>query len=197
MKLSETTLTGVLNAFRAPTPTPGGGSAAALAGALGASLLAMVAGLPKPRTATEADIQRLRDALSLCSDYARRLEALVDQDADAYLAVVSAYRLPKESDADKQARSARIQEAMKLATDTPLETMRLCWSALAEADAVSELGNASAASGGAARRPAQCRDQSRRAARPGVRRPHPRGSRGAVALRFSGSGGAAAPSGCW
>jgi methenyltetrahydrofolate cyclohydrolase len=146
MKLSETTLTGVLTAFRAPTPTPGGGSAAALAGALGASLLAMVSGLPKPRTATEADIQRLRDALSLCSDYARRLEVLVDQDADAYLAVVSAYRLPKESDADKQARSARIQEAMKLATDTPLETMRLCWSALAEADAVSELGNASAAS---------------------------------------------------
>ncbi len=146
MKLSESTLTRVLTAFRAPTPTPGGGSAAALAGALGASLLAMVAGLPKPRTATEADIQRLRDALSLCSDYARRLEVLVDQDADAYLAVVSAYRLPKESDADKQARSARIQEAMKLATDTPLETMRLCWSALAEADAVSELGNASAAS---------------------------------------------------
>jgi methenyltetrahydrofolate cyclohydrolase len=146
MKLSETPLTGVLNAFRSPTPTPGGGSAAALAGALGASLLAMVAGLPKPRTATEVDIQRLRDALSLCSDYARRLEALVDRDADAYLAVVSAYRLPKESDADKQARSARIQEAMKLATDTPLETMRLCWSALAEADAVNELGNASAAS---------------------------------------------------
>ena len=79
MKLSETTLTDVLTAFRAPTPTPGGGSAAALAGALGASLLAMVAGLPKTRTATEADIQRLRDALSLCSDYARRLEALVDR----------------------------------------------------------------------------------------------------------------------
>ncbi len=56
MKLTDRTFTDLLAAFRSSDPTPGGGSASALAGAVGAALLAMVAGLPKPRAATEEDI---------------------------------------------------------------------------------------------------------------------------------------------
>ena len=146
MTLVNTPLSALLEEFRSPAPTPGGGSAAALAGALGASLLVMVAGLPKPRAANSADLQRLHDAGDLCSDYARRLEALVDADTDAYLAVVDAYRLPKGTDDEKHVRTVRIQEALKGAIDTPLAAMRLCSWALAEAEVVRELGNANAAS---------------------------------------------------
>jgi formiminotetrahydrofolate cyclodeaminase len=146
MTLAGKPLSALLEDFRSPAPTPGGGSASAIAGALGASLLGMVAGLPKARTVTEAEIQRLRDARSLCSDYARRLEALLDLDAEAYLAVVDAYHLPKGSDDEKQVRSIRIQEALKGAIETPLEMMRLCSSALAEAGTVRDLGNANASS---------------------------------------------------
>ena len=146
MTLVGKPLSTLLEEFRAPAPTPGGGSAAALAGALGASLLVMVAGLPKPRAVNGADVQRLRDAGHLCSDYSRRLESLVDADSDAYLAVVGAYRLAKLTDEEKHLRTIRIQEALKTAIDTPLAVMRLCSWALAEAEAVRDLGNANASS---------------------------------------------------
>ena len=84
MKLTDTTVTDLLAAFRSPEPTPGGGSAAALAGAIGASLLAMVAGLPKSRAATAEDAARLKAAGERCAALAAELEALVDRDSEAY-----------------------------------------------------------------------------------------------------------------
>lgn len=144
--LAGKSLSALLEEFRSPAPTPGGGSASAIAGALGASLLAMVAGLPKARTTTEVEVERLRDAGTLCTEYAKRLESLVDADTEAYLQVVGAYRLPKGTDEEKHVRLIRIQEALKAAIDAPLAMMRLCSSALAEAAAVRDLGNANASS---------------------------------------------------
>lgn len=146
MKLTARTVSGLLEAFRSSDPTPGGGSAAALAGAVGASLLAMVAGLPKPVAATDTELGQLRDAGERCTSLARELEALIDQDTDAYDAVVAAYRLPKATDEEKAARTQAIQSALRGATETPLTVMRHCHEALELSGTVGRLGNQNAAS---------------------------------------------------
>ncbi len=144
MRLTDASVSGLLAAFRSSEPTPGGGSASALAGAAGASLLAMVAGLPKPRATEPADMERLKDAGIRATALASRLEGLIDEDSDAYSEVVAAFRLPKASDAEKAARSAAIQRALTAATEAPLQVMRHCVEALALGPAVMELGNENA-----------------------------------------------------
>lgn len=146
MMLTARSVSDLLAAFRSSDPTPGGGSAAALAGAVGASLLAMVASLPRPHTLSDAEASRLEECGVRSTALARRLEALIDRDTEAYDMVVSAYRLPKSTDEDKRARSAKIQEALVAATDAPLEVMRGCAEALSLAGAVAGLGNQNAAS---------------------------------------------------
>ena len=136
----------LLDAFSSSDPTPGGGSASALAGAIGAALLAMVAGLPKTRGGTDEDRLALgpaRESLLVLRD---ELAALVDRDTAAYDQVVAAYRLPKATDEEKAARSAAIQRAMKQAIDTPLAVMRACESAARHGEAVARHGNPSASS---------------------------------------------------
>lgn len=146
MTLTTLPLADLLAAFRSPSPTPGGGSAAALAGAVGASLLAMVANLPKARTDDEADCARLSEAGARCTELADTLAALVDRDAEAYDGVMAAFKLPKATDEEKAARSARIQEATRAATETPLDVMRACHAALGQAALVARLGNPNASS---------------------------------------------------
>jgi formiminotetrahydrofolate cyclodeaminase len=123
MTLTAKSVKSLLEDFRSPAPTPGGGSAAALAGAVGASLLAMVAALPKPRAGPE---ERLREAGRRSAALATMLEALVDRDSEAYELVVGAYRLPKSSEEEKELRTLRIQDALKAAIAAPLEVMRAC-----------------------------------------------------------------------
>jgi formiminotetrahydrofolate cyclodeaminase len=135
-----------LEALRSPDPTPGGGSAAALAGAMGASLLAMVGGLPKSRAATAEDTARLAAAGARCTDLADELKTLVDRDSAAYEQVMAAYRRPKGTDEEKSARSAAIQEAMRGATETPLAVMRACAAAAEQGVVVAAMGNPSASS---------------------------------------------------
>jgi len=146
MRLSSKPLTALLAEFRSSAPTPGGGSAAALAGALGASLLAMVARLPKPRATAEPDHQALQGVADRSEALALALETMIDRDADVYDSVMSAYRLPKGTDQEKAARSARIQAALKSAIDTPLEVMRACAAGISEVPLLLAMGNANAAS---------------------------------------------------
>jgi len=145
-ELSALSVSAFLNAVRSPNPTPGGGSAAALAGAMGASLLAMTAGLPKSRAATEEDAARLRAAGDRCGQFAAELEALIDRDSAAYNLVMSAYQKPKGTDEEKAARSAAIQAAMREAIDAPLAVMRACADAAEQGVVVAALGNPSASS---------------------------------------------------
>ena len=146
MKLTGKTVSDALAAFRSSDPTPGGGSASALAGAVGASLLAMVASLAKARTASDEEATELREAGIRCTVLASHLEALIDRDAEAYDMVVSAYRLSKQTDEEKAVRAGRIQDALKAATDAPLEVMRRCGEALGFATTIGRLGNPNAAS---------------------------------------------------
>ena len=109
MTLTGLTVTALLDAFRSNEPTPGGGSASALAGAVGASLLAMVAGLARPHAATEEDVERLAAAGARCTALARLLEELIERDSAAYDLVVGAFRLPRGTDAEKAARTTGIR----------------------------------------------------------------------------------------
>jgi len=136
----------LLSAFRSSDPTPGGGSASALSGAVGASLLAMVAALPKPRIHNADDEARLAAARARCTTISDRLAALMDRDSEAYDAVVAAFRLAKISDDEKRERSRRIQEALRSATETPLDIMRACLDAIRAAADVATLGNVNASS---------------------------------------------------
>jgi formiminotetrahydrofolate cyclodeaminase len=146
MKLTDLSFSDLLAAFRSPAPTPGGGSAAALAGAVGASLLAMVAALPKPRAATAEDAARLEAAGGRCAALGSRLSSLIDRDSEAYDRVVAAFRLPKETESEKAARAAAIEAALREATETPLEVMRACGEAIEQATVVAAFGNRNASS---------------------------------------------------
>ena len=141
MKFIDKMVTELLADFRAPEPTPGGGSASALAGALGASLLAMVAGLPKSKATTAEDIARLKSAGDRCIELSLQLAGLVDRDSEAYTQVVNAYKKPKATDEEKAARSAAIQEGFRAAIGAPLEVMRACAAAGEQGVVVATLGN--------------------------------------------------------
>jgi formiminotetrahydrofolate cyclodeaminase len=146
MRLTDRTLRDVLDALRSPEPTPGGGSASALAGAMGASLLAMVARLARPATGIAAEVEELETAGARCEEIANRLTDFVDADSDAYDQVVSAYRMPKGTDEEKTRRSERIQAALRLATDAPLGVMMACSEAIGHADPIARFGNRNASS---------------------------------------------------
>jgi methenyltetrahydrofolate cyclohydrolase len=126
----------VLDAFSSNEPVPGGGSAAALTGALGVSVLLMVAGLPKTRTGSAQERRDLDEAVETLLPLRVTLASLVDRDSDAYRVVVNAIRLPRDSADEQAVRRRAIANAMRAATDTPLATMRACQEALAEAPTV-------------------------------------------------------------
>ena len=146
MKLTGLPLSELIARFRSTSPTPGGGSASALAGALGAALLAMVAAMPKNRASTDAETSQLQSAAGQCSALSDVLLDLVDRDSEAYEGVMAAYRLPKASDDEKAVRKTAIQAAMRKAAETPLEAMRRASEALGSAPVIARLGNANAAS---------------------------------------------------
>jgi methenyltetrahydrofolate cyclohydrolase len=145
-RLADLRFIDLLAAFGSPAPTPGGGSASALSGAVGASLLAMVAGLPKSRAQNSDDEKRLAAARVLCSAASVELAALMERDSEVYEGVVAAFRLPKGSDDEKRHRSDRIQEALQLATEAPLHVMRVCLDGLRAGSDVAKFGNANASS---------------------------------------------------
>jgi len=140
-----TALGDLLDAFASNEPVPGGGSAAALAGALGASLLVMVAGLPKTRTGAPEEAADLAEASARLRPLRDSLLALVDDDSRAYRAVLEAMRLPKATEAEREARRPALDAAMHEATRVPLETMRCCQQALRGALVVAAHGNRNAA----------------------------------------------------
>ena len=146
MSLTTLPLRDLLESFSSKEPVPGGGSAAALAGALGASLLMMVARLPRTKTGAAAETAELATAAARLQDIRERLIALVDEDSRAYAAVPAALRLPRTTPSEQAERRAAIERALQGATEVPLETMRQCQQALSVGVPVAENGNANAES---------------------------------------------------
>lgn len=146
MSLLELRTAAFLDRIAGPEPTPGGGSTAALAGALAAALVEMVCSMSKTRSGLPQDRARLDAAKAVAREAGARLRLLVDQDAAAYDAVVAAYRLPKASDEEKGRRRASVAEAMKRATQTPLGTAEACLIVLKAAQEAASHGNPNALS---------------------------------------------------
>ena len=105
-------------------PTPGGGSAAALCGALGAALSAMVSRITLGNEKYSGVWQSMEAVQQAAGLMAGHFLELVQRDSDAYQAVMAALKLPKETEEEKGARHAAIQEAMKNAAKVPLETLQ-------------------------------------------------------------------------
>jgi formiminotetrahydrofolate cyclodeaminase len=122
-------------------PAPGGGSAAALAGALGAALNSMVANFTVGRekfAAVEADVQRL---LARSEELRAALERLTQEDTEAYGAVAAAQKLPRDTEDQKAARTAAVQEALKAAAEVPRAAARAAYGVIEVAGELVEKGN--------------------------------------------------------
>nr|BAL55802.1 formiminotetrahydrofolate cyclodeaminase [uncultured Acetothermia bacterium] len=150
MSLHDESLCALLEKLSAATPTPGGGSAAALVGSVAASLVAMVAGLTVGKRAYQAVEQEMRTVLSEAIRLRDELLELADRDSEAFNAVMAAYRLPKETETDRAAREKAIQAALRGATEVPYQTALRCFRVLELAEVVVARGNKSALSDGGA-----------------------------------------------
>jgi formiminotetrahydrofolate cyclodeaminase len=141
VSLLDLPVSGLLDRLASPDPTPGGGSAAALAGATGGALVAMVCATPKTRSGDPAERARLDSALKETEEASARLRSLVDQDKAAYDGVMAAYRLPKGTESEKASRKEAIAAALVGATDVPLTTAAECLRVLRAAEEAAAAGN--------------------------------------------------------
>lgn len=141
MGVKDQTVEEFLASVAAPTPTPGGGSVSALAGALSVALSRMVAGLAVGKKGYEAVEAELAQLETKARKVQARLAALVEEDQRAYDAVIAAMRMPKSSDRERAARVEAMQAAYRRATEVPLDTMERCVEALEIAEAAVKKGN--------------------------------------------------------
>jgi glutamate formiminotransferase/formiminotetrahydrofolate cyclodeaminase len=139
-------LSGFFGSVSSSTPAPGGGSVAAHAGALGAALAQMVAGLTVGRRKYVAVEAEMREIAVRAAALGNTLNTLVARDSAAYGVVSAAYKLPSETDDQKKERAARIDDALIHAAEVPLETARACADVAAIALATAEHGNSNAVS---------------------------------------------------
>ena len=145
-KLADLTVTEFTALLASDAPAPGGGSAAALEGAIGAALTAMVCGLTKGKKkfaefndlAVEAEVK----ALALKD----RFIDVMDRDTEAFNVVSAAFGMPKATDEEKAARSAAIQKGLEGCTATPFEMMEIAVETLELTDSILGKSNDSAAS---------------------------------------------------
>jgi formiminotetrahydrofolate cyclodeaminase len=141
MKIKDQTIELFLENLASKSSTPGGGSAAAIIGAMGAALVSMVANFTVGKKGYEAVSTDMAEVLEKAENYRRQFIELIQLDVDVFNHVMSAYGLPRETDQDKQTRSAAIQSALKAATDVPLACATLCLEVMELSRQVAAKGN--------------------------------------------------------
>jgi len=140
-ELFSQSLRDVLKVSASSEPTPGGGSVAAIAAAFAASMAAMVANLTigrKKYKDVEQQVTRLRDR-ALC--LMNRAEELVDIDMSQFRRFMEYYKMPAVTPEEKERREHLVQEALRGATETPLEIARACLEILKVVDEIAPIGN--------------------------------------------------------
>jgi formiminotetrahydrofolate cyclodeaminase len=140
--ITQRPLEAFLDELASGAPTPGGGSAAAIMGAMGAALISMVCNVTigkKGHEAVESEMKSVRDE----SEKLRaRLTAMVAEDVAAFDALMAAYRLPKAGEEDRSRRADAIQSSLLAATETPLACARACAEVVALSKRAGEKGYA-------------------------------------------------------
>ena len=124
--MTATTLEDFLSALASRAPTPGGGSAAALIGAMGAGLISMVCNVTLGKKGMEDVAAEMRTVGAESESLRVRLTSMIDADIAAFDGLMGAYRLPKGTDGEKTQRAAAIQQSLVGATQTPLDCARAC-----------------------------------------------------------------------
>lgn len=142
MNTANLTIRELLEKIASSAPTPGGGSASAVAGSMAAALVAMIGRLTLNRKGKEYQLVASEmEAIVQKADHLRdELLSLADRDAAAFERVMAAYRLPKSSESEQATRQQAVQEALKGATDVPHRIAAAC-------EAVLELAQRAAAKG--------------------------------------------------
>jgi formiminotetrahydrofolate cyclodeaminase len=145
-RLTDQSVFQFLDALASSAPAPGGGSVAALSGALGAALVSMVCNLTvgkKKYAAVQGDIQAL---LEKSEGLRHKLVDLLQADVEAYTAVSQAMKMPRETEGEKAARAEALQKALKKATVVPLQIASACVEVIGLCQPVAEKGNKNAVS---------------------------------------------------
>ncbi|WP_457797972.1 methenyltetrahydrofolate cyclohydrolase [Methylocystis sp. S23] len=141
MSAKTETIGKFLDELASSAPTPGGGGAAALSGAMGAALVSMVCNLTIGKKNYEAVSEDLKKTLARAEELRAELTRGIDEDVVAFNTLMGAYGLPKATDEEKAARTAAIQEALKTATLAPLATCKVCYEVIALSREAADKGN--------------------------------------------------------
>ena len=142
--LTDLTIKDFISKVISNDPVPGGGSVSALNGALAAALSAMVANLTVGRKKYVEVNDLMQELSTRFEKLSQKLIEDVDRDSDAYNRVFAAFKLPKETDEEKQVRSEAIQRETKYAAQVPMEVARAVYEVLPQIDAIAQKGNSNA-----------------------------------------------------
>ena len=139
--IKDKTIQIFLDELASKSSTPGGGSAAAIIGAMGAALISMVANFTVGKKNYEAVEDEVRAILARSEKLRARLTDMIKADVDVFNKVMGAYGLPKDTDEQKARRTEAIQAALKEATDVPLACAKLCGEVINLSLPIAEKGN--------------------------------------------------------
>jgi len=120
MKLIDMTVAGFIDELASDSPAPGGGSVSALNGAIAAALTSMVGNLTIGKKKYADVEEEMREIVSRVTEIQKELLEAVDKDSEAFNVVFAAFKWPKETEEEKEARSAEIQRGTKIAADVPM-----------------------------------------------------------------------------
>lgn len=146
--LTDLTVKGLLDVTAGKDPVPGGGSISALSGSIAAALTEMVAGLTIGKKKYAEVEEQMKQLVERVQQIRQQLILDIDRDSEAYNVVFAAFQMPKDTDEQKAARSAQIQEATKIAANVPMEVAHRVYSLLSDIEEVVSNGNQNAVTDG-------------------------------------------------
>ena len=149
MELKKLTVEGFINETASSSPAPGGGSIAALNAASSAALIAMVAQLTLGKEKYAASQEEMKEVAEKAGALKDQFLAFIDEDSNAFNKIMAAFKMPKDTDEAKKARSAAIQDATKGAALVPFKVGQKANELFALAEAVILRGNPNAVTDGA------------------------------------------------